>query len=235
MNSPVLSGTIDNPFDEFNYWWNLSGKHVEEPNVRRGGWSGVKRSSLQFAHPVYIKQQVNHNHRSILHPFGRPTILREVEGIKACRKHGIRTLDLLFYGNRRQRDGHRAMMVTRELKNYISLKDWLASCPEQQQHLDRVLREMARTIARFNNARWQHGSLYAKHIFVKISADTENAPRVKVALIDLEKSRRRLTRNQASRHDIAQLGRHSELTEAAWKTFLNYYRLYFDDSANLAS
>lgn len=44
-----------------------------------------------------------------------------------------------------------------------------------------------------NLAHWQHGCLYPKHIFVRVEGEA-----IEVALIDLEKSRRRLTVNKAS-------------------------------------
>jgi hypothetical protein len=69
--------------------------------------------------------------------------------------------------------------------------------------------------------RWQHGCLYAKHVFVAAAADGS----VHIALIDLEKARRRLTVAGASRRDMGQLARHRGAMPAAdWALLLATYQ-----------
>ena len=70
-----------------------------------------------------------------------------------------------------------------------------------------------------HQGRWQHGCLYAKHVFVKVASDG-----VEVALLDLEKSRRRLSRQRAARHDLRQLRRHSPWSDGDWQLLLQGYR-----------
>ena len=70
-----------------------------------------------------------------------------------------------------------------------------------------------------HQGRWQHGCLYAKHVFVKVASDG-----VEVALLDLEKSRRRLSRQRAARHDLRQLRRHSPWNDGDWQLLLQGYR-----------
>lgn len=73
-----------------------------------------------------------------------------------------------------------------------------------------------------NLAHWQHGCLYPKHIFVRVEGEA-----IEVALIDLEKSRRRLTVNKASQHDLKQLKRRSSWTGAQWQAFIYGYQTAF--------
>ncbi|MCO2015712.1 InaA protein, partial [Pseudomonas aeruginosa] len=75
---------------------------------------------------------------------------------------------------------------------------------------------------RMNLAHWQHGCLYPKHIFVRVEGEA-----IEVALIDLEKSRRRLTVNKASQHDLKQLKRRSSWTGAQWQAFIYGYQTAF--------
>ena len=78
-----------------------------------------------------------------------------------------------------------------------------------------LLQQLGANLARLHRARWQHGCLYPKHVFVRVvaqGADTQ----VELALLDLEKSRRRLSRKRAAAHDFKQLRRHSSWNEADW-------------------
>ncbi|MGH8386742.1 MAG: lipopolysaccharide kinase InaA family protein [Pseudomonas sp.] len=67
--------------DHFDYFWNQRGEWVEEPNVRRGGESGVQRVMGSDDQLLYFKRQTGHIHSSLLHPFGRPTVLRERDAL----------------------------------------------------------------------------------------------------------------------------------------------------------
>ena len=102
------------------------------------------------------------------------------------------------------------------------LPAWLANA-HQLDEAQRLLQLVAENLARLHKARWQHGCLYAKHIFVKIS----DSGQAEVALLDLEKSRRRLLPDQAARHDLQQLRRHSPWNQADWESLLNHYRASF--------
>lgn len=65
--------------------------------------------------------------------------------------------------------------------------------------------------------------MYAKHIFVRIQAAASET-HCEVALLDLEKSRRRLTRKQAALHDMLQLRRHSPWDQADWHSLIGHYQ-----------
>jgi len=171
------------PQDRFDYFWNQRGEWVEEPNVRRGGESGVQRVMGSDGQLLYVKRQTGHIHRSLQHPFGRPTVMRE----------------------------HAALIGVTELGVAIN---------------DRVLKDLAENLARMHKGRWQHGCLYDKHVFVRVTGEGESA-KVEVALIDLEKCRRRLTAYRAAVHDLKQLRRHSSFSAADWQKFIYFYETAF--------
>lgn len=54
--------------DRFDYFWSQRGEWVEEPNVRRGGESGVQRLMGSDGQLLYVKRQTGHIHRGLLHP-----------------------------------------------------------------------------------------------------------------------------------------------------------------------
>ncbi|KPW73310.1 InaA protein [Pseudomonas cannabina] len=46
--------------DEFSHFWSKRGEWVEEPNVRRGGESGVQRLLMEDGKTLYAKRQTGH-------------------------------------------------------------------------------------------------------------------------------------------------------------------------------
>ena len=71
-------------YPSFDSWWQTQGEWVEEPNERRGGYSGVQRLT-QLGQSLYAKKQTGHTYRSLLHPWGRPTVLRERDRVEIYR------------------------------------------------------------------------------------------------------------------------------------------------------
>ncbi|MDR1936823.1 MAG: phosphotransferase [Candidatus Accumulibacter sp.] len=224
--SPSLSSAPPDPA-EFERWWHRQGVWVEAPNLRRHGESGVQilapRAPAQA--PLYCKRQTGHLYRSLRHPFGRPTILRELQAYRALARLGVGTPRLIYGGARRQNGQWRALLVTEALQGFVSLEQWYASRADAA--LTRaMLQELASTLARLHRAGWQHGCCYPKHIFVKARIGESETPRVEIALIDLEKSRRRLWASNATRHDLDQLSRHrGNMPEADLAVFDQAYRL----------
>ena len=86
------------PQDRFDYYWNQRGEWVEEPNVRRGGESGVQRVVGRDGQLLYAKRQTGHIYRSWLHPFGRPTVLRELDALTGVSRLGVRVPQIVFCG-----------------------------------------------------------------------------------------------------------------------------------------
>jgi tRNA A-37 threonylcarbamoyl transferase component Bud32 len=211
--------------EAFNQWLDVPGEWVEEPNVRRGGESGVKRIWTSDGHMLYRKQQAGHIHRTLLHPLGYPTAMRERRVLLDCKEIGVRVPELVYADCRKMNGQWQALLITHALDSFSSLEDCYARGDDlrwgEALH-QQVLQEVGRTLARFNQDRWQHGCLRMKHLFVRVEDQ-----QIEAALIDLEKSRRLLTKGRAARHDIAQLKRHSNWSDALWQSFLKGYEETF--------
>ena len=222
MFSEFVSGCAVATADQFEHWWQLQGEWVEQPNRRRGGESGVQRLRDAQGHLLYAKRQVGHLCRSLSHPFGRPTVLRERDALLGLSRLGVRVPRLIYCdASYQEGQGWRGLLVSEALDGFSDIDSWYASGGREragEQH-DVLLQQIGATLARMHLGRWQHGCLYAKHVFVKVTAEG-----VEVALLDLEKSRRRLSRKRAALHDLQQLRRHSSWSEAEWQQLLSGYR-----------
>ena len=212
--------------DRFDYFWNLRGEWVEEPNVRRGGESGVERVMGSDGQLLYTKRQVGHIYRSLRYPFGRPTVLRERDALIGLRLIDVSVPDIIYCGAQRDPEHQwRALLVTRSLDGFEEIDHWYAGGGRERHgeliH-DRVLKELAENLARMHKGRWQHSCLYSKHVFVRVTGESD-AARVEVALIDLEKCRQRLTARYAAVHDLKQLRRHSSFSTTDWQKLVYFY------------
>lgn len=209
----------------FTAWWLRTGKWVEAPNQRRGGESGVQILDPQTAGKPYLysKRQVGHQFISWRYPLGRPTAFREKNAMQALQRLGLKVPKLVFYGAEKIRKDWHALLVTEALAGFISLEQWYIQQREQSVEYsvaDAVLQQVAKTLHTMHAAGWQHSCCYAKHIFIKVNS--ERAP--EVALLDLEKARRRWPAFRAALHDIKQLGRHrGEMPDTDWQIFLQHY------------
>ncbi len=220
--------------DCFEGWWNTAGTWVEAPNERRGGFSGVQLVELG-AQAFYCKRQVNHLCYSWRHPLREPTVFREVRASMALHKLGIEVPTVVFYGARKQGDEHRALLVTESLAGFISLEEWYARgvYRDDDRIQKQVMTAIGEMIARLHCARWQHGCLYPKHIFVRIKKQ-DNSTVINTALLDLEKCRQRLTASSAARRDLWQLFRRREaMPEVHWRLLLAGYWAQVGDSFRL--
>ncbi|MBC9252072.1 InaA protein [Pseudomonas alcaligenes] len=210
---------------QFEEWWRLQGEWVEIPNQRRGGESGVQRLQKGDGPLLYAKRQVGHLYRDLLHPFGRPTVLRERDALLGLSRLGVRVPRLVYCGASHGEQGWRALLVSEELEGFQDILSWYASGGREQcgeaVHTQ-LLQQIGATLARMHGGRWQHGCLYSKHVFVKVG---EEGPQV--ALLDLEKCRQRLSRLRAARHDLRQLRRHSSWSEAEWQQLIYGYEQVF--------
>ncbi|TRX76318.1 lipopolysaccharide kinase InaA family protein [Pseudomonas mangiferae] len=216
----------------FEQWWQRHGEWVEAPNHRRGGESGVQRLLHADGSLLYAKRQVGHIYRSLRHPWGRPTVLRERDALHGLSALGVRVPRPVYCGSRRRAEGGwHALLVSEALEGFVDLPSWYADggrarCGEAV-HAE-LLRLIGATLARMHNGRWQHGCLYEKHLFIKvIGAGEGGATTVEVALLDLEKSRRRLSRTRAALHDLRQLRRHSSWNDTDWDTMIYGYQAVF--------
>lgn len=215
----------------FERWWQCRGAWVEPLNKRRDGESGVQLLRPRTpSHPtLYSKRQTGHLYRSLRHPLGRPTILRELHAYQAFAELGVR-VPKLVYGSARKHQGQwQALLITQALTGFISLEQWYQQ-PRSAEHTRCMLAELANTLARMHQGRWQHGCCYAKHVFISIEDDESDSPRTEIALLDLEKSRRRWRTADASRHDMRQLRRHcGAMPEQDWQLLIGAYKTALGD------
>lgn len=216
--------------DLFEFYWNQQGEWVEEPNQRRGGESGVQRIHDANGRLLYVKRQVGHIYRSWRYPLGRPTVLRERDALQALQRLAVGVPELVYCGARQGADKQwRALLVTAALDGFVEIDNWYAA-GERERHgetvHDRVLETIAQTLARMHLGRWQHGCLYPKHVFVRVIGSGDTA-QVNIALLDLEKSRQRLTPYKAASHDLKQLRRHSSWNANDWNKLNYFYETVF--------
>jgi hypothetical protein len=211
--------------ETFDQWLALPGEWVEAPNIRRGGESGVKRITSSSGKLLYRKQQVGHIYRSLRHPFGYPTAMREKKVLLACAALDVIVPKLVFAECRKVDGTWQALLITEALEGFSSLEECYS---RGDQHLwgeilhQQILQELGGCLARFNRGRWQHGCMRMAHIFVRVQ---EGA--IEIALLDLEKSRQRLSARRAARNDIKQLKRHSSWSAAQWQAFIYGYETAF--------
>jgi len=204
---------------------------VEPLNKRRDGESGVQL--LLPRNPshatLYSKRQTGHLYRSLRHPLGRPTIMRELHAYQAFAELGV-NVPKLVYGSARKHQGQwQALLITQALTGFISLEQWYEA-EQSAEHSACMLNALAVALARMHRGRWQHGCCYAKHVFIKINNNDIGSPSAEITLLDLEKSRRRWRTADASRHDMRQLKRHcGAMPESDWQLLMWAYKTALDD------
>lgn len=183
---------------DFDFWWNVPGEWVEEPNRRRSGWSGMVRVVLD-GRMYYVKRQLNHRCYTLAHPFGWPTASREWQYLKRLRALGIGAPAGVFHAARNTVEGIEAVLVTEELSGFADLAALEGLEPARKLVLAQAVGEL---LGRLHRARLQHSSLYDKHVMATAAGEG-----FEVALIDLEKMRPRFIASMAARHDLEQFRR----------------------------
>lgn len=194
--------------DRFDTLWELDAGWFEEPNKRRGGWSGVSRYLLPDGSAVFLKRQQNHFYRTWRNFFmPAATFSREFKNILNFKKHGIPTLELIYFGQRKQAGNLQAILVTRELEGFLQLdnKSLLMRLKNNVEHRKGLLQKVAEILRHLHDSHMQHNCLYPKHVFVKILPDGM----FDVRLIDLEKAKWRPLGKSAMLRDLGTLHRHT--------------------------
>lgn len=213
----------ENQLADFSSIWDLKAEWFEEPNIRRGGWSGVVKHALQSADgpvEVFIKRQEGHVSRTFLHPIkGISTLKKEYASIKRLHGYAVPTLDPIYFASA----GKKAILITLGLSEHVSLEELnqTALSPVAKKGLLAAIAVVVRTMHKHN---LKHNCLYPKHIFVKQVSSTWD-----VRIIDLEKMKRTLLQRRAVRRDLSTLVRHAG---AGWGTrdWLYFLRAYSDES-----
>ena len=214
VNEKWRATLAHNGLADFDSLWNLDASWFEEPNRRRGGWSGVSRFEMQRPDgelvAVFIKRQENHDTRSWRHPLrGVPTFQREFDRIMTYWRCGVPTLEPVFFGIMRQGQDQRAILVTEEMRGFCSLSDWVygrtvGKAPSRQDK-KAVIAAVAELLRRMHEHHIRHGCLYPKHVFIRLFDDGHAEARP----IDLEKSQYHLMRTHCSIRDLYSLNHYS--------------------------
>ena len=193
-----------NNLANFNALWDLKTEWFEEPNVRRGGWSGVVKIDLDTPEGkvgVFIKRQENHISKTFQHPIkGIATFQKEFHNILRLSSKQIPTLELIYFSQQKKK----AILITQELKGYRPLdsKEFFSLSPKQKQAL---LSKVAQVSSMMHRHKFQHNCFYPKHIFVKnINGEWD------IRFIDLEKLKRTLFQKQSMLRDLQSLYRHAD-------------------------
>ncbi|MDR2238987.1 MAG: lipopolysaccharide kinase InaA family protein, partial [Zoogloeaceae bacterium] len=230
---PILA---HNGLTDFDALWQHKVDWFEEPNHRRGGWSGVARCELALpdgsgGRAVFLKRQENHMARLWTHPLrGAPTFLREFHRIQRYRACGIPTLEPVYFAMRRAGRDERAILITEELTGFVSMEDrvrrWLKTgAPARPMRL-RMLGAIAALLRKMHAHHIQHNCFFPKHVFVRINADGG----VEARVIDLEKSRWHPFKAACAVRDLYSLSSGSQMwsrSDRLWflKAYLEIQRL----------
>ncbi|NPA25076.1 MAG: lipopolysaccharide kinase [Deltaproteobacteria bacterium] len=219
-----------NDLGDFDRLWELEIDWFEPPNFRRSGWSGAARHELTGAdgRPVgiFIKRQENHLRRTWRYPRCCPTFRIEWQNLKRLAHHRVGVPRPLYYGERLRDGKPQAILITYELKDFVPLDNWLAQLPEgnrQASSRTDILAPVATTIRHFHDQGFRHNCLYPKHIMLRPRHDGERTT-AEVRLIDLEKSRRVISKLGARIRDLATLMRRCpQWSPYERNLLLNYY------------
>lgn len=218
-----------NNLRSFDDLWSLDIGWFEEPNHRRGGWSGVSRCELALPEggstAIFLKRQENHNTFSWRHPLqGVPTFVREFKTIRHYQAKGIPSLQPVYFATRQTPKYQRAILATEELAGFVSMENrvaqWLqSSIPARAERL-RYLRAIADLLRTMHRHHIQHNCPFPKHLFTKPRTDGS----IEVRIIDLEKSRWRPLTLFCTLRDLGALQRHApgwSNTDRMW--FFKHY------------
>lgn len=220
--------------DDFDCIWNHHIDWFEEPNERRGGWSGVGKLDLnadadagEFL-SIFVKKQKNHGRRTLRHPIsGEPTFRREFARLEYLERCDIPAPKVVFYDEKKLENADCAILITKTLMDYEPLDRLTERWFEQEgvTHVQKriLLSTVAKSLRDFHQSGLVHRALYPKHIFVK-NASTDP----KVALIDLEKARFRKVFWYCAYYDLSALHRHAEHWSRS--DYMYFYLQYFEMS-----
>lgn len=218
-----------NNLDSFDAVWRLEAGWFEEPNERRGGWSGVSRITLKTEDGgsvgVFLKRQENHNTKAWYKPIrGIPTFFREFKNILRFIKHGISTVEPVYF-NARYEDGNcQAILMTKELEGFESLDAPVyardGELMENKAKREEIMLAVAKAMRKMHEHHFRHNCFYSKHVFLRaVDGQWE------VKFIDLEKLSRNLFAKNAMMRDLYTFPRRISV---GWglKDRMKFFKLY---------
>lgn len=203
----------------------------EEPNRRRGGWSGVTRIVLnpeaakEDQQAVFLKIQQNHFYRAANTFFTKKlTFQREFEVLQQLNKATDTIPELALFATWQVGSDVGAILVTRAMDDWYPLTDWLhgkkgLTAPDEPT-FTKALEAIAKGAREIHAAGWVHMCFSGKHLFVR---PTDNGA-FQSCSIDLEKSRKHMNAAHRSRKDCSHFMRHVPgLSDQQKITFLKAY------------
>lgn len=208
--SEILS---KNQLDTFAKVWDYKVNWFEEPNERRGGWSGVGRINIKQSDGseigAFLKKQDKHCRTSFLHPVkGVPTFQREFEMMQYLANKRVKAPEVLFFGRNPLGD-LKTTLMTKELAGFFPLEELTEKLFADKRPAISQQRPVISAVAAFarqlHSVKIQHRSFYPKHLFVNMT--NQNAP--EIAVIDLEKSRINVIPAMRTLIDLTTLNRHA--------------------------
>lgn len=224
-----------NDLNSFESLWDYEANWFEEPNRRRGGWSGVSRCELKLptggTRAIFLKRQENHGTFSLRHPLrGVPTFEREFKHIMNYKSKGIPTLEPVYFATRKAGNDQRAILITEELSGFISLEEsvdgWIKEGAPPRSTRRLILKAVADLLRQMHAHGIQHSCFLTKHVFIRTTSEGS----VEARVIDLEKSRWRPSKTLCAMRDLHTLNRFSScwgVVDRVWffKEYLNTSRL----------
>ena len=209
---PFADLLAHNQLNTFAQLWAKQIDWFEEPNQRRGGWSGVGRLQLVGktgeSQVFFLKKQQNHGRRTWQHPIqGEPTFRREFANLQFLAANHFAAPNVVFYAEANENGEPCAVLMTAELTDFKELAEitetWLPAASRAKKMT--LIKKIANEIKRFHGLNLVHRALYPKHIFVK---NVNTAP--EIALIDCEKMRNNNNQTSNAIFDLSALNRHSQ-------------------------
>lgn len=205
----------------------------EEPNRRRGGWSGVTRIVLnpeaapQDQQAVFLKIQQNHFYRAPSTCFlKRLSFAREFDALQALSPQIQCMPNLLLFAKWKHNGNQGSLIVTEALEGFEPFDQWLKKQKalvdsDQSDSILKALQSIADATRELHHAGWAHFGLYPKHAFIRKNENGNYTTR----LIDLEKARQPLRSTQSTIEDVSRFLRHSKQLNDQEK--IEYLRTYF--------
>lgn len=186
----------------FEQLWDMELDDVEPGNLRRGGFSRVSRLEVD-GQVFFLKRQENQLRKSWGAVTGAPTYFFEFRFLQRYAEPGAPMPVCALYAERTVAEGRQAILVTKGLDNMRDLQ----ARAEAGEDLLPLMPSVGRTLYWFHSRRLQHMAVQPCHLFVGDEGEC--------SLIDMERSRSRISGRRAMLKDLRQLARRSPWLDRA--------------------
>ena len=220
-----------NNLGDFDSIWNLEAGWFEEPNERRGGWSGVSRIQLKTEDGqsvgVFLKRQENHNTKTVTNPIkGIPTFAREFKNIIRFINNELPTVEPVYFCYRFSNGNCQAILMTKELDGFDSLDAGIYSrdgaIMQDKLQREQIMTSVANAMRKMHDSHLRHSCFYSKHVFIRPLDGSWD-----VKFIDLEKMNWNLFKYRARFRDLYTFPR--RITGWGRKDRLRFLQLYMQE------